>query len=317
MFTCCPACRTVFRITAETLRAAHGQVRCGRCGTQFDALEHLMETAIAAPVAAPADAGVSRADRPQEAWSVTEEGGGQTAVERAETGAEAAGEAAGEVAGEVAGIDGTVPPPDAGADTVAEAGASSGAATPPDARSAAVTLGLDREVVAAALLGETPERSGAGRRVAASFALLALLAALGLQWTYLQRVPLYERQPALRPWLQRMCDVLPCALPLPRAPERIEVLDRQVRAHPSVAEALLVDLTFVSRADDVVAYPVLELQLSDLSGNRVAGRRFAPREYLPAGTDRSRGLRPNVSQHVTLELIEPSAEVVSFQFGFL
>ncbi|AMN47830.1 hypothetical protein ACG33_12120 [Steroidobacter denitrificans] len=43
MLTQCPQCRTTFRITREILRIADGQVRCGRCQTQFDALERLFE----------------------------------------------------------------------------------------------------------------------------------------------------------------------------------------------------------------------------------------------------------------------------------
>lgn len=43
MLTQCPYCRTTFRVTREILRVADGQVRCGRCQTQFDALERLIE----------------------------------------------------------------------------------------------------------------------------------------------------------------------------------------------------------------------------------------------------------------------------------
>lgn len=43
MLTQCPNCETTFRVTAEILRVADGQVRCGRCQTQFDALERLIE----------------------------------------------------------------------------------------------------------------------------------------------------------------------------------------------------------------------------------------------------------------------------------
>ena len=45
MLTQCPSCQTTFRITSEILRVAHGQVRCGRCHTQFDALERLVDAA--------------------------------------------------------------------------------------------------------------------------------------------------------------------------------------------------------------------------------------------------------------------------------
>ncbi|MET0656855.1 MAG: MJ0042-type zinc finger domain-containing protein, partial [Steroidobacteraceae bacterium] len=33
MLTQCPECQTTFRITPAILRAASGQVRCGRCRT--------------------------------------------------------------------------------------------------------------------------------------------------------------------------------------------------------------------------------------------------------------------------------------------
>ena len=43
MYTQCPDCATVFRVTADALRTAQGNVRCGVCSTSFDALENLSE----------------------------------------------------------------------------------------------------------------------------------------------------------------------------------------------------------------------------------------------------------------------------------
>ena len=43
MLTQCPNCQTSFRVTSEILRVADGQVRCGRCHTQFDALARLID----------------------------------------------------------------------------------------------------------------------------------------------------------------------------------------------------------------------------------------------------------------------------------
>lgn len=43
MFTQCPQCDAVFRITAEVLQQARGQVRCGNCDHAFNALDHLSE----------------------------------------------------------------------------------------------------------------------------------------------------------------------------------------------------------------------------------------------------------------------------------
>jgi predicted Zn finger-like uncharacterized protein len=44
MYSQCPECQTRFRVTADALRAAHGTVRCGRCGGAFDALERLSDS---------------------------------------------------------------------------------------------------------------------------------------------------------------------------------------------------------------------------------------------------------------------------------
>jgi predicted Zn finger-like uncharacterized protein len=49
MYTQCSKCETVFRLSAEALRAAGGQVRCGRCGEVFNALARLAEEATAFP----------------------------------------------------------------------------------------------------------------------------------------------------------------------------------------------------------------------------------------------------------------------------
>jgi predicted Zn finger-like uncharacterized protein len=43
VFTQCTECETIFRLSPELLRAAGGQVRCGRCGEVFNALASLAE----------------------------------------------------------------------------------------------------------------------------------------------------------------------------------------------------------------------------------------------------------------------------------
>ncbi len=52
MYSQCPDCLARFRVTADALRAARGTVRCGRCGSAFDALERLNDSV---PPAAPDD----------------------------------------------------------------------------------------------------------------------------------------------------------------------------------------------------------------------------------------------------------------------
>jgi predicted Zn finger-like uncharacterized protein len=46
VYTRCPDCATVFRVTAEALRVAQGDVRCGVCSNTFNAIENLSEQAF-------------------------------------------------------------------------------------------------------------------------------------------------------------------------------------------------------------------------------------------------------------------------------
>jgi predicted Zn finger-like uncharacterized protein len=52
MYTQCPQCQAVFQVTAEHLKAANGDVRCGQCLTVFNALDRLSETVPPQPAAA-------------------------------------------------------------------------------------------------------------------------------------------------------------------------------------------------------------------------------------------------------------------------
>ncbi len=62
LFTRCPSCVTTFRITAEALREAGGQVRCGNCATIFNAYRAELGDAETDANAPPA--GDSIAERP-------------------------------------------------------------------------------------------------------------------------------------------------------------------------------------------------------------------------------------------------------------
>ena len=62
MYTQCSKCETVFRLSAEALRAAGGQVRCGRCGEVFNALARLAEEATAFPAGESSLESETRAD---------------------------------------------------------------------------------------------------------------------------------------------------------------------------------------------------------------------------------------------------------------
>ena len=66
LFTQCSKCETVFKLSAEVLRAAGGQVRCGHCGEVFNALARLAEDSSSFTV------GESALDLEARAYSILE-----------------------------------------------------------------------------------------------------------------------------------------------------------------------------------------------------------------------------------------------------
>jgi predicted Zn finger-like uncharacterized protein len=64
MYTQCPECGTAFRVTAEVLRQAAGKVRCGGCGSAFNALDFLSEQRPVAPTPPPEEEPADMAPEP-------------------------------------------------------------------------------------------------------------------------------------------------------------------------------------------------------------------------------------------------------------
>jgi len=160
------------------------------------------------------------------------------------------------------------------------------------------------------------ERSHFGRALAKGSVLVALLLLLGAQWLYFNRASL-AAQGDLRPGLEKLCSLLRCELPLQVDLSRIELVNRDVRKHPRVAGALLINATLINRADFPQPYPILEVIFSNSSGTPVAARRFNPVEYLGDETDVKAGMPVNTALQVMLEIEDPGKDAVSFQFEFL
>ncbi len=148
----------------------------------------------------------------------------------------------------------------------------------------------------------------------AGIGLLVLL--LAGQWAYFNRADLAMHS-AWRPMIEKICSLASCELPLPVALDQVTLLNRDVRRHPEVEDALLVNATLINRAGFTQSYPVLSIRFSDLSGKPVAERRFRPAEYLGESLSHSDGMAPASPVQVVLEIEDPGEEAVSFQFDFL
>ncbi|HPF74529.1 MAG: zinc-ribbon and DUF3426 domain-containing protein [Lysobacteraceae bacterium] len=143
----------------------------------------------------------------------------------------------------------------------------------------------------------------------AVFGLLLLFQVLLAQRDALAADPMW------RPLLLRSCAALGCKVVPWTAPQGIEVTARDVRPHPSVPGALLVQLSFRNGAEFDQVWPQLELAMLDLSGKPLALRRFSAAEYL-GGEPSSSVLRAGQSAEVTLEIADPGKEAIAYAFDF-
>jgi predicted Zn finger-like uncharacterized protein len=148
-------------------------------------------------------------------------------------------------------------------------------------------------------------------RAAAAVLFVMLLAQIG----YAERAFLLDDAHA-RPVLDRACATLGCQLPLRHDPQQLELLSRDIRPHPSVPNALIISATLRNQADFAQAFPVVEITLSDLDENRIAMRRFLPREYLPDSRSLNPGLAPGATAALVFEVADPGKNAVAFEFTF-
>jgi len=150
-----------------------------------------------------------------------------------------------------------------------------------------------------------------------SVVLFVLIADLGLQTIIFRSYDIVTKWPQTRSILTGVCEYLPCVYSGRREPRKIQLVNRDVRVHPSAKHALLISATVVNQSGHAQPYPRLAIKLSDLSGDVIAEREFAPQEYLKDSESRLKLLRPDVPTLITLEVLDPGSEAVNFEFRFL
>ncbi|GGD33281.1 hypothetical protein GCM10007235_01450 [Pseudoxanthomonas indica] len=145
-------------------------------------------------------------------------------------------------------------------------------------------------------------------------AVIVLLLSLLLQMLLADRARL-ATDAAWRPLLTSICQMLGCSMPAWREPQAFVMLDRDVRPLPSVAGVLQARATFRNDARWSQPWPILLLTLKDADGRDLGARAITPAEYL-RGSIAMTELAPGQSAQVSVDIREPSANVVAFSFDF-
>jgi predicted Zn finger-like uncharacterized protein len=277
MFTRCPHCDTVFRVTPQQLQVSSGQVRCGRCQEVFDAFSTLTSRLPGGRL----DEAAAAAARPEQpVWR-----------ERYES----------PIAGDEAAPAGISTAREPAPPSPVRVAASPSAPPAPASVPEPEILTLPPELFGVA---DGPP----GRHwpwVSAS--LLGMLAlAAQAAWFFPGAIAL--QLPSLRPLLVQYCAWTGCRVELPRVPDLlfIEASDLQLLdpAHPN---EVMLTATVRNRAAFQQALPLLELTLTD-SANRTAARKvFKPAEYLGTSLGPDQGI--GAGQELSLRLYLDTGEL--------
>jgi predicted Zn finger-like uncharacterized protein len=303
MQTQCPHCATRFRVTETQVNIADGLVRCGVCKEVFNALE----------VASQNDYQPSLLDNDVEAEQVIE----FDAIQEVQAGTHLAADdfkitEDGEIRDEIESQ------PTAGSDIALTE------------QSGKDTFDFFDENVNQSLTYVVPEKfrdTYAGQSHSAistllwSIGILSLIATLLVEYVWFNRDQ-FSHVPELQAWIEKICQQVECKNIAVRDPSKIELVSRNVYSHPAEKNALMVNVVMKNNADFAQAYPIMQIEFSDVRGGRVAARRFRPAEYLPAesmsaGVEQPRLLLPNTSSSITMEILDPGKQAMTYEFNFL
>jgi predicted Zn finger-like uncharacterized protein len=335
MLTQCPSCQTTFRVTSEILRVAHGQVRCGRCQTQFDALERLIEETDAgdiqsgrylrppqhtAPPAPPE--GEIEVEEPLTHEDITLEGrhieisGTYQVLDESGRGEPQIREETIEEWVEIDDVDEDIGNTDVGFIDVSE--------------DIELRADLDDDDIERAAQMEVDETDEPEQRAAEDFELLPqrrrapvakiwkILAAPLVLLMIAQLVHNYRatlaRHPQLGPPLVRLYDALGLTLRPDWNLHAYEILQWHVGSDPATPGTLKVRATLKNLASFAQPYPQLKLVLEDRWGEQVRAREFEPAEYLDPTTAPDRLLAPAQQANATIAIVDPGPDAEGFRF---
>jgi predicted Zn finger-like uncharacterized protein len=288
MHTKCPNCRALFRINVKQFQQAHGRVRCGQCNTLFDAQSNIA-LPKAGDILTDLETSTGSETQSQERRSVTSHH-----IPKSDPAAE----------------QDDIPIPE----LIPERGEDAPRPSPAVQRTIALTssgtaekyqTGRDTEAIPLPRLSTVMLGLG-------SMALVFLLLA---QFLYFHRDRL-SKQPLLSSIIEDACGIVGCEIEPVRDVDRIEIINRNVFSHPSVADALMITATFANVAPFPQPYPVMQVALTDLQGKIVAARRFLPQEYLHGTEEHSALMKPGVLVDVNVAVHDPQNGAMAFEFAF-
>jgi predicted Zn finger-like uncharacterized protein len=177
-------------------------------------------------------------------------------------------------------------------------------------------------------LSDTGEGAGTGdiaaagrslrrHRVSAAACFLLVLLLVG-QLIYLFRGELAARSVFLKTVLTSTCRIAGCTVSLPQRPDLVKIEASDVNMiDPGRPPLIQLTATLRNYADHDVAYPALDLVLTNATEHALARRIFLPEEYLDETRDPQAAMPPRGEITVALDLDTGNLNAAGFRLDLL
>lgn len=141
-----------------------------------------------------------------------------------------------------------------------------------------------------------------------------LLVLIGcIQSVYFLRNEIAIYYPNVKPYLVQACQKLSCSIELPRKIESIIIDDSDMQEDADHTGLIRFTSTLINSGSHVLAYPNLELTLTDVDDKPVLRRIFKPNEYLPAETNIADGIQAGEETRINLAITTSDTAVAGYR----
>ncbi|GGX41127.1 DUF3426 domain-containing protein [Undibacterium squillarum] len=150
------------------------------------------------------------------------------------------------------------------------------------------------------LQAERAARRGRVMTIVYSLLILILLPLCLGQLAIVNRNSLAAHYPQTLPLLKQVCAPLHCEIRLPARIDQISIEANELQSLDADRNLFQLNVQLLNTSSAPMAWPHLELQLNDSKDKPVILKSFAPKDYLPEGTDAVKGIAGHGDQQVKI-----------------
>jgi len=146
-----------------------------------------------------------------------------------------------------------------------------------------------------------------------ALATLLMILLSVIQSMYFLRDEIAIYYPKAKPYLLQACQKLSCSINLPEKIESIAIDDSDMQEDADHPGLVRFTSTLINSGNHALAYPNLELTLTDVEDKPVLRRIFKPNEYLPAGTNIADGIQASEEIRIKLAITTSDIAVTGYR----